>query len=149
MRGDNVMDGYYRSPEMTAEAVQYGWLATGDMAAWDEMGCIRIADRKKDIIISGGENIASIEVEHALAAQDQVAECAVVSAPHEKWGETPVAIVVLKGSASLSPEELLAFASQRRAKFMLPRQIIFRTEPLPRTGTDKVQKMVLREPFWR
>jgi fatty-acyl-CoA synthase len=149
VRGDNVMDGYYLSPEMTMEAVHDGWLATGDMAVWDEDGCIRIADRKKDIIISGGENIASIEVEHALAAHDQVAECAVVSAPHEKWGETPVAIVVLKGAASISSEELLAFASQRLAKFKLPGQIIFRTEPLPRTGTGKVQKTVLREPFWR
>jgi fatty-acyl-CoA synthase len=149
VRGDNVMDGYYRSPEMTAEAVHDGWLSTGDMAVWDESGCIRIADRKKDIIISGGENIASIEVEHVLAAHSQVAECAVVSAPHEKWGETPVAIVVRKNASTLSAEELLAFASQRLAKFKLPSQILFRPEPLPRTGTGKVQKNILREPFWR
>lgn len=145
VRGDNVMDGYYRSPELTAEAVRDGWLATGDMAVWDEGGCINIVDRKKDIIISGGENIASIEIEHALAAHDQVAECAVVSALHEKWGETPVAIVVLKPTASVTAEELLAFASSRLAKFKLPRQILFRSEPLPRTGTGKVQKTALRE----
>ena len=149
VRGDNIMDGYYRSPEMTAEAIHNGWLATGDMAAWSEDGCIRIVDRKKDIIISGGENIASIEIEHALASHAQVAECAVVAAPHEKWGETPVAIVVPKAASSITAEELLEFASGHLAKFKLPREIIFRTEPLPRTGTGKVQKTLLREALRR
>lgn len=144
-RGDNIMDGYYRSEEMTAETIRNGWLSTGDMAVWNEDGCINIVDRKKDIIISGGENIASIEVEHALSAHDAVAECAVVGTPHERWGETPVAIVVLKPGASVSADQLLAFATERLAKFKLPRQVIFRPEPLPRTGTGKVQKTVLRE----
>lgn len=148
VRGDNVMDGYYREPELTRDAIVEGWLHTGDMAVWNRERCIHVVDRKKDVIISGGENIASIEVEHAFMAHPAVAECAVVAAPNDRWGEVPVAIVVLKDDASPTSDELLAFAATRLAKFKMPQQIVFRQEPLPKTGTGKIVKHVLREPFW-
>ena len=90
VRGDNVMDGYYREPELTCDAIVDGWLRTGDMAVWNEERCLKIVDRKKDIIISGGENIASIEVEHAIQTRPDVLECAVVAAPDARWGEVPI-----------------------------------------------------------
>ncbi len=149
VRGDNVMDGYYREPELTQAAIVDGWFHTGDIAVWNEELCIHVVDRKKDIIISGGENIASVEVEHAILANSAVAECAVVSAPNTRWGEVPVAIVVLKDGASQTADELLAFAAKRLAKFKLPQQIIFQKDPLPKSGTGKIQKHTLREQFWR
>ncbi len=148
IRGDNVMDGYYREPHATREAVVDGWLHTGDMAVWDEDNYIHIVDRKKDIIISGGENISSIEIEKAIMAHPAVFECAVFAGPDEKWGEVPVAIVALKSGASLDPGELLDFLQQRLAKFKLPRLIKFVNEPLPKTGTGKILKRELREEFW-
>jgi fatty-acyl-CoA synthase len=148
VRGDNVMDGYYRDPDLTRQAIVDNWFHTGDMAIWNEERCIHVVDRKKDIIIRGGENIASIEVEHAILANPEVAECAVVAAPDERWGEVPVAIVVLKNGASLTDKDVLAFAAKRLAKFELPQQIIFRSEPLPKNGAGKIVKYALREPFW-
>jgi fatty-acyl-CoA synthase len=148
IRGDTVMDGYYREPEATEKAIIDGWLHTGDMAVWDEENYIHIVDRRKDIIISGGENISSIEIENAIAAHPAVLECAVVGAPDAKWGEIPVAIVLLKKNMALSRDELLAFLETRLAKFKLPRQIEFVSEPLPKTGTGKILKRELREPFW-
>jgi fatty-acyl-CoA synthase len=118
------------------------------MAVWDEETYIHIVDRKKDIIISGGENISSIEVEKAIFAHPAVFECAVVAAPDPKWGEIPVAVVVLKEGASLSAEELLEFLSHRLARFKCPRQIEFSEIPLPKTGTGKIVKRELRERFW-
>jgi fatty-acyl-CoA synthase len=148
VRGDNVMDGYYREPLMTSEVIVDGWFHTGDMAVWDQERCIDVRDRKKDIIISGGENIASIDVEQAIMAHPAVAECAVVAAPNERWGEVPVAIVVPKDGTSPTTEELLVFAATRLAKFKMPQKVIFRQEPLPKNGTGKVMKYVLREPLW-
>jgi len=147
--GDHVMDGYFKEPEATAAVMSDNWLHTGDMAIWDEEGYIHIVDRKKDIIISGGENISSIEVEKAIFAHPAVFECAVVSAPDPKWGEIPVAIVVLKDGEKLSAEELLEFLRQRIAKFKLPRSIEFSSAPLPKTGTGKIVKRALREGFWK
>jgi len=149
IRGDNVMDGYFRDPEGTAAAMTGGWLHTGDMAVWDTEGYVQIVDRKKDIIISGGENISSIEVEHALAAHPAVAEAAVVGAPDDKWGEVPVAFIVLKPGLACTEKELLGFAAQRLAKFKLPHQFEFLAEPLPKGGTGKVLKRELREKFWQ
>jgi fatty-acyl-CoA synthase len=111
--GDHVMEGYYKEPEATAAVMSGPWFHTGDMAVWDQDGYIHIVDRKKEIIISGGENISSIEVERAIFSHPAVFECAVVAAPHDQWGEVPAAIVVLKPGHTLTQEELLAFLQQR------------------------------------
>jgi acyl-CoA synthetase (AMP-forming)/AMP-acid ligase II len=149
IRGDNVMDGYYNEPEATKAAITDGWLHTGDMAVWDEDHYIYIVDRKKDIIISGGENISSIEVEKAIFAHPAVLECAVVSAPDQRWGEIPVAIVVTKPDQQLSEEQLMLFLTSRIAKFKMPRMVKFVDGPLPKTGTGKMLKRQLREHFWQ
>ncbi|MBK9166864.1 MAG: long-chain-fatty-acid--CoA ligase [Bryobacterales bacterium] len=148
IRGDHVMDGYYKEPEATRAVITDGWLHTGDMAVWDEESYVLIVDRKKDIIISGGENISSLEVEKAVGAHPAVFECAVVSAPDAKWGEIPVAIVVLKEGQTLDAEGLREFLAGRLAKYKMPRAIEFVEGPLPKTGTGKIMKRVLREPFW-
>jgi fatty-acyl-CoA synthase len=149
IRGDNVMDGYFKDPEGTKAVMTGAWFHSGDMAVWDEEKYVQIVDRKKDIIISGGENVSSIEVENALAAHPGVAEVAVVSAPDPVWGEIPVAFVVTRPDSPCTKEELSAFAAKRLAKFKLPRRWEFRTEPLPKGGTGKVLKRELREQFWR
>jgi fatty-acyl-CoA synthase len=149
VRGDNVMDGYYRDPDASKAAIVNGWLRSGDMAVWDDENYIHIVDRKKDIIISGGENISSIEVEKAIFAHPSVLECAVVSAPDPQWGEIPVAIVVLKPGQQLNQEELLQSLKPRIAKFKMPRMVRFVDGPLPKTGTGKMLKRELRETFWR
>jgi len=148
IRGDNVMDGYYKDPEATKSAITGGWLHTGDMAVWDDENYIDIVDRSKDIVISGGENISSIEVEKAIFAHPAVLECAVVAAPDAKWGEIPAAIVVLKLDRQLNAEELLVFLQTRLAKFKFPRIVQFVEGPLPKTGTGKILKRELREKFW-
>jgi fatty-acyl-CoA synthase len=149
VRSDNVMDGYFKEPKATEAVMAGGWFHTGDMAVWDEETYLHIVDRKKDIIISGGENISSIEVEKAIFAHPAVFECAVVAAPDAKWGEIPVATVVLKPGGALTSEELLAFLEQRLAKFKLPRVIQFSEQPLPKTGTGKILKREIRDAFWR
>ena len=148
IRGDNVMDGYFKDPEGTAAVMTGAWFHSGDMAIWDEDNFILIVDRKKDIIISGGENISSIEVEKAIFAHPAVFECAVVAAPDEKWGEIPVAFVVLKPGQALTQEQLCEFLQPRIAKFKLPRAVEFVSDPLPKTGTGKIVKRELRERFW-
>jgi fatty-acyl-CoA synthase len=148
IRGDNVMDGYYREPEATKAAITNNWLHTGDMAAWDDENYIYIVDRKKDIIISGGENISSLEVEKAIFAHPAVLECAVVSAPDPQWGEIPVAIIVLKPGQQLDEEQLLVSLKPRIAKYKMPRLIKFVEGPLPKTGTGKILKREIREAFW-
>jgi fatty-acyl-CoA synthase len=149
IRGDNVMDGYFKEPRATAGVMTNGWLHTGDMAVWDEENYVHIVDRKKDIIISGGENISSIEVERAIAAHEAVLECAVVSAPDQQWGEVPAAFVVLKPGAALTQAQLCEFLQGRIAKFKMPRRIEFSHDPLPKTGTGKIVKRELRETLWR
>lgn len=148
IRGDNVMDGYYNEPEATRAVMTDGWLHTGDMAVWDAENYIHIVDRKKDIIISGGENISSIEVEKAISAHPAVLECAVVAAPDPKWGEVPAAVVVVKPGQALSQEELLAFLATRLAGFKMPRRVEFAQDALPKTGTGKILKRELREQYW-
>src|ERR1039458_5523382 len=115
--GDNVMDGYYKDPEATKAVMTGPWFHTGDMAVWDEEGFIHIVDRKKEIIISGGENISSLEVEKAIFAHPEVYECAVVAAPDEKWGEVPVAGVVRQPRFQLTCDELMEFLTLRLGKF--------------------------------
>jgi fatty-acyl-CoA synthase len=147
--GDNVMDGYYKDPEGTRAVMTGPWFHSGDMAVWDEEGFVQIVDRKKDIIISGGENISSIEVENALAAHPIVAEVAVVGAPDPLWGEIPIAFVVTRPGQSCSEKELADFGATRLAKFKLPKRYVFSTEPLPKGGTGKILKRELREQFWK
>jgi fatty-acyl-CoA synthase len=146
--GDQVMDGYFDDADATRAVMSGPWLHTGDMAVWNQDGYIQIVDRKKQIIISGGENISSLEVEAAISAHPAVLECAVVAAPDAKWGEIPAAIVVLNVGESLTQDALLAFMQQRLGRFKLPRIIEFSADPLPKTGTGKIRKNELRERFW-
>jgi fatty-acyl-CoA synthase len=148
VRSNVVMEGYYKDSEATQTAIRDGWFHTGDMAAVDEHGDVLIKDRSKDIIISGGENISSVEVENALYAHPAVLECAVVAAPDETWGEVPVALVVLKPDASATVDDLLAHCRAQLAGFKLPKRVELR-EQLPKGGTGKILKAELREPFWR
>ena len=147
-RGDHIMSGYYEEPEATRAVMTGGWFHTGDMAVWDEEGYIHIVDRKKEIIVSGGENISSLEVEKAICAHPDVFECAVVAAPDDKWGEVPAAIVVRKPGSQLQEQALCDFLNGRLAKFKMPRIIDFSDEPLPKTGTGKIRKLTLKEKYW-
>jgi fatty-acyl-CoA synthase len=149
VRSDNVMDGYFREPTATEGVMTDGWFHSGDMAVWDDETFLHIVDRKKDIIISGGENISSIEVEKAIFAHPAVFECAVVGAPDPKWGEIPVATVVLKPGETLTAAELQTFLEQRLAKFKLPREIHFSEQQLPKTGTGKILKREIRDALWQ
>jgi len=146
MRGNDVMKGYYDQPEATEEAFRGGWFHSGDIAVMHPDGAIELRDRKKDIIISGGENISTIEVEQAVARHPAVLECAVVAIPDEKWGERPKAFVALKPGATASPEDIIAFCRQHLAGFKCPAAVEF-TE-LPKTSTGKIQKFVLRDKEW-
>src|SRR5687767_15303907 len=125
MRGNNVMKGYFEQPDATADAFRGGWFHSGDLAVWHPDGYIELRDRKKDIIISGGENISTIEVEQAVARHPAVLECAVVAIPDEKWGERPKAFVALKPDASATPEEIIAFCRQHLAGFKCPAAVEF------------------------
>jgi fatty-acyl-CoA synthase len=147
--GDNVMDGYYKDPEGTKAVMTGAWFHTGDMAVWDNEGFVQIVDRKKDIIISGGENISSIEVENTLASHPAIAEAAVVAAPDPIWGEIPIAFIVAKNGLALDEKEVAEFAIKRLAKFKLPKRYVFMTDPLPKGGTGKILKRELREQFWK
>ncbi len=142
-RGNVVMRGYLKNPAATEAAFRGGWFHSGDLGVKHPDGYIQLKDRSKDIIISGGENISSIEVEEALFKHPAVAAAAVVAKPDEKWGETPCAFVELKGSEMISAEELIGWCRQSLAGFKVPRHVVF-TE-LPKTSTGKVQKFVLRE----
>ncbi|WP_296203383.1 acyl-CoA synthetase [uncultured Hyphomicrobium sp.] len=142
-RGNIVMKGYLKNPEATAEAFEGGWFHSGDLGVMHPDGYIQIKDRSKDVIISGGENISSIEVEDVLYKHPAVALCAVVAKPDEKWGETPCAFVELKPDATVTEEDLIEWCREHLAKFKAPRRIVF-TE-VPKTSTGKVQKFKLRE----
>lgn len=144
VRGDNVMKGYWKLPEATAEAIRDGYFHTGDIATVDSEGYVLIVDRLKDIIISGGENISSVEVENALYKHPDVLECAVIGFPDEKWGEVPLALVVLKENARVNEEEMKAFCQEHLAKFKVPKKIQFVPE-LPKTGSGKILKTELRK----
>ncbi len=144
VRGNVVMDGYYHDPEATKRAMGDGWFHTGDAAVVHPDGYLEIRDRIKDVIISGGENISSVEVEGTLLRHPAVQEAAIVGLPHEKWGEAPYAFVVLRGDASATEAELIAFTRDRLAHFKAPHGVSFVAE-LPKTATGKIQKFVLRQ----
>jgi fatty-acyl-CoA synthase len=144
MRGNNVMAGYFRDPEATAEAFSGGWFHSGDLGVWHPDGYIELRDRAKDIIISGGENISTIEVEQAVVSHEAVLECAVVAMPDEKWGERPKAFVVLRPGAEVEPQEIVEHVRGRLARFKAPDEVEF-LDTLPKTSTGKIQKYVLRQ----
>jgi fatty-acyl-CoA synthase len=144
VRGNVVMRGYYRDTDASDEALRGGWLHTGDVAVVHADGFLEIRDRRKDIIISGGENISSVEVEHVLMRHPSVLEVAVVGMPDERWGEAPHAFVVMRPNESVSEDELQQFARERLAHFKAPRSVTLVGE-LPRTATGKIRKNVLRE----
>ena len=147
VRGDGVMEGYWRQPEATQAAMKDGWFHTGDVATVDRYNYIQIVDRKKEIIVSGGENISSLEVEKAILAHPAVYEAAVIPVPDEKWGEVPMALVVLKQGSHASQDELLEFCRGRLSHYKCPRSVEF-LESLPKTGTGKLLKRELRQKYW-
>jgi fatty-acyl-CoA synthase len=146
MHGNNVAKGYYENPEATAKSFAGGWFHSGDMGVWHADGYIELRDRAKDVIISGGENISTIEVEQIVAQHPAVLECAVVAIPDEQWGERPKAFVTLKPEQSATEAEIIAFCRERLAHFKCPASVEFGN--LPKTSTGKVQKFVLREKEW-
>jgi fatty-acyl-CoA synthase len=143
VRGNVVMEGYYNDPEATKRAMGDGWFHSGDAAVVHPDGYVEIRDRIKDVIISGGENISSVEVEGTLLRHPAVAEVAIVGVPSERWGETPHAFVVLRAGESATEPELIAFVRDRLAHFKAPHAVTF-TDELPKTATGKIQKFVLR-----
>jgi fatty-acyl-CoA synthase len=143
MRGNNVMKGYYRDERATAEAFRGGWFHSGDLGVMHPDGYIELRDRAKDIIISGGENISTIEVEQALTRHPDVLEAAVVGIPDEKWGERPKGFVTLRPGAAISEAELIAFSRETLPGFKAPSEIDFCE--LPKTSTGKIRKVELRE----
>jgi fatty-acyl-CoA synthase len=143
LRGNTVMKGYLKNPEASDAAFAGGWFRSGDLAVRHPDGYVEIKDRSKDIIISGGENISSLEVEETLYRHPKVMEAAVVAKPDEKWGETPCAFVALKPGATATPEEVIAFCRDNMAHYKAPRAVVFGA--LPKTSTGKIQKFMLRE----
>ncbi|WP_373498130.1 acyl--CoA ligase family protein [Desulfococcus sp.] len=147
MRGNNVMLGYYKDPEATAEAFKGGWFHSGDLAVMHPNNYAQIMDRKKDIIISGGENISTVEVENVLYKHPDVMEVAVVSVPDEKWGEVPKAFVVSKPGTNPTAEDIINFCKEHLARFKAPKTVEF--GELPKTATGKIQKFKLRDKEWK
>jgi acyl-CoA synthetase (AMP-forming)/AMP-acid ligase II len=145
MRGKHIMAGYWNLPEATADTIVNGWLHTGDVAVRDEEGFISIRDRLKDMIISGGENIYPAEVEVVLMAHPGIADAAVIGMPSERWGESPLAIVVLE-DAQLDEQALIDYCSEKLARFKLPKRVEF-VDEIPRNATGKSMKVELRKQF--
>jgi fatty-acyl-CoA synthase len=142
LRGNTVMKGYLGNPSASADALGRGWFRTGDLAVWHADGYVEVKDRAKDIIISGGENISSLEVEETLYRHPAVMEAAVVAKPDDKWGETPCAFVTLKPGVSADAASIIAWCREHLAHFKAPRHVVF--GPLPKTSTGKIQKFELR-----
>ncbi len=147
MRGNNVMKGYFDNPDATEEAFRGGFFHSGDIGVWHPDNYIDLRDRSKDIIISGGENISTIEVEKAIASHPSVLECAVVAVPHEKWGERPKAFVTMKDGMTAEPSEIIEHVKSQVARFKAPDEVDI-VEELPKTSTGKIQKYVLRDKEW-
>jgi fatty-acyl-CoA synthase len=143
IRGNSVMKGYLKNPEATAEAFMGGYFHSGDIAVQHPDGYLQITDRAKDIIISGGENISSIEIEGVLMKHPAVLLCAVVAKPDEKWGEVPCAFIELKPGATADEAEIIAFTREHLAGFKCPKRVVF--QELPKTSTGKIQKFELRK----
>jgi len=148
VKGDTITPGYWKRPEETKEAIKDGWLYTGDLATIDEEGYVQIVDRKKDMIITGGENVYSVEVENVLYMHPAILEAAVIGVPDEKWGEAVKAVVVLKDGYSVTEEELIKFCKEHLASYKIPKSVDF-VDSLPKTGSGKIYKKALREKYWR
>ena len=147
-RGGNYMREYWNRPEETEAAFAGGWYHTGDAGRLDERGYLYLVDRVKDMIVTGGENVYSSEVENAVASHEAVGQVAVIGIPSEQWGEAVLAIVVLNPGASATEDELKAWCKERIAGYKVPKSVEFREEPLPMSGAMKVLKKDLRAPFW-
>jgi long-chain acyl-CoA synthetase len=147
VRGQNVMMGYWERPEETANAVVDGWMHTGDGGYMDEEGYVYLVDRVKDMIISGGENVYSMEVENVIAQHPAVSQCAVIGIPSERWGETVHAFVIPGAGSNVNAAEIIAFCKERIAGYKCPRSVDVRTEPFPLSGAGKVLKRELRRTF--
>ena len=143
------MKGYWNKPTETEAVLEDGWYYSGDGATMDEEGFVFIVDRLKDMIISGGENVYSAEVENAISTMPGVAEVAVIGVPDDQWGERVHAIIVLRQGASLTPEDVIDHCRNQIAGFKCPRSVDFRDTPLPLSGAGKVLKRELREPYWK
>jgi len=148
VRGPNTMLGYWNKSEQTAAALRHGWVHTGDAGRMDEEGFVFIVDRVKDMIVSGGENVYSAEVENAVAKHPAVSQCAVIGIPHERWGEAVHALVILKPGQRASGEDIIAHCHTLIANYKCPRSVEFRAEPFPLSGAGKVLKRELRKPYW-
>ncbi|OKO85307.1 fatty-acid--CoA ligase [Bradyrhizobium sp. NAS80.1] len=148
VRGPMVMMGYWRQPELTAKALKGGWMHTGDSGYFDVDGYLYVSDRIKDMIITGGENVYSVEVENAVGSHPGVLQCAVVGIPHPKWGEAVHAVIVLRPGTSLSAAEISAHCRTIIADYKCPRSVEFRDDPLPLSSANKVNKELLRKPYW-
>jgi fatty-acyl-CoA synthase len=146
VRGPNVIREYWRRPEATAESIVDGWLHTGDMGYYDEEGYLYLIDRKKDMYISGGENVYPAEVEDAIMGLEQVGDVGVIGIPDEKWGEVGMAIVVPKPGQEVTEEGVIEFCKEKLGKFKVPKKVVF-TEELPRTATGKILKKVLKAQY--
>jgi len=146
MRGNTIMAGYYENPKATEEAFKGGWFHSGDIAITYEDGYIDLQDRAKDIIISGGENISTIEIEKTIASHEAVLEVAVVAVPDDKWGEVPKAFIVKKDSVEVTTEEIIEHVKSKIARFKAPKYVEF--GELPKTSTGKIQKYKLRDKEW-
>jgi fatty-acyl-CoA synthase len=147
MRGNNVMLGYYRDEDATEQAFRGGWLHSGDLGVQHSDGYVELRDRAKDIIISGGENISTVEIEHAIETHPAVLEVAVIGIPDEKWGERPKAFVLRRPGAELNEAELIGYLQTHIARYKVPKAVEF-VDELPRTATGKPQKFALREKEW-
>ncbi len=146
-RGNHILKSYWNNPEASAEALADDWFHTGDGGVIDDDGYLTLQDRKKDVIISGGENVSSIEVEDCLFSHPAVEEVAVIGVPDEKWGETVKALVVVGGDADVSERDLIDYCREKIAHYKCPTSVEFRQE-LARTATGKLQKFKLRAPYW-
>ena len=148
VRGDTVTPGYWNLPQETEQAFADGWLRTGDLAVVDAEGYVNIVDRRKDMIVTGGENVYSTEVENVLYMHPKVLEAAVFGVPDDKWGETVTAAVVLRENETAGEQEIIQFCREYQAAYKTPKTIVFLDE-LPKTGSGKITKKALRDPYWK
>ena len=148
IRGENVTAGYWNKPAETEAALRDGWYVSGDLGYLDEEGFLFLVDRSKDMIVTGGENVYSAEVEEALYRHPAVAEAAVIAIPHERWGEAVHAVVTVTSGTTVSVEELTSHCSMLIAGYKVPKSVDIRVDPLPRTAVGKILKRDLREPYW-